>query len=175
MPHLRLFSRNAGRFKASSASFRSLSTAKSFADTVFSRNIIDKSPSQALVCVIFFAWLRLKNTQRALLAVIPADSRLPRDSFPALLRLKHQPRALLAVTLADFQLLLASFTVYLRLKNTHKQFLAVIPADSPILQVSFVARLQLNSPAHPFLAVSHLELTPNSTPKTHNTSYILLF
>ena len=47
MPRLRLFSRNAGRFKASSASFRSLSTAKSFADTVFSRNIIDKSPSQA--------------------------------------------------------------------------------------------------------------------------------
>lgn len=125
MPHLRLFSRNAGRFKASSASFRSLSTAKSFADTVFSRNIIDKSPSQALFCVIFFAWLRLKNTQRALLAVIPANSRLPRDSFPASLRLKH----------------------------THKQFLAVIPADSPILPFSFVARLQLNSPALPFLAV----------------------
>jgi hypothetical protein len=92
------FSRNAGRFKASSASFRSLSTAKSFADTVFSRNIIDKSPSQALFCVIFFAWLRLINTQRALLAVIPVKSPILPFSFVASLRLKSPAHPFLAVS-----------------------------------------------------------------------------
>ena len=102
MPRFRVFSRNAGRFKASSASFRSLSTAKSFADTVFSRNIIDKSPSQALFCVIFFAWLRLKNTQRILLAVMPADYRISQLSFTASLRLKPPHNTTLAVTLQLF-------------------------------------------------------------------------